>query len=228
MQEKNYGESLVKRHWKKFFIFIKICLAFGIPVMKYKQLHSDPNISMILSIPGDVRRGRRWRRERALVSAGRCHSKQHMNRWTVWQPCFADATFWVLLTSSGQTGLLNSSCPATFLWRHFKTKIYANRCRAFGEVKDHTRDEYQVTVYCKQLYLILHHDYQTVSHATKKNYETSHSIGHTHTHTHTYTHTHIHTHTHTHTHTHRDGEPSGYAENLEKWLFLWKQDTVAA
>ena len=25
-----------------------------------------------------------------------------------------------------------------------------------------------------------------------------------------------------------DGEPSGYAENSDKWIFLWKQATLAA
>jgi hypothetical protein len=77
------------------------------------------------------------------------------------------------------------------------------------------------TVYCKQLCLILQHDYQTALHATKKTYETSHSIGDTHTHTHTHSRTPL-------IRIKRDGEPSGYAENSDKCIFLWKQATLAA
>jgi hypothetical protein len=107
----------------KFLIFLKLWFLSDIPGMQYRHLHRDPNISTTLSNAGDVRSGRRWRRWWEVVLAGLYQSTHLMNRMTVWQPCLPDATFWVLLTSFGQTCLLNSLRPAPFLWRHWNTKF---------------------------------------------------------------------------------------------------------
>jgi hypothetical protein len=74
--------------------------------------------------------------------------KQHVSQWTVWEPCFPDASFDILLASSGQPGLL--TCFFFFFLGggglgNFKDKVYMYKHHTLAEMKEYFRDKITVT-----------------------------------------------------------------------------------
>ena len=78
------------------------------------------------------------------------------------------------------------------LWRSFITKVYANRFRTLGELKEHIRDENHRHCLLPTIVFNSPPRVPECIACEEKTYETSHSTRYTQTQTHTHTHTHTH------------------------------------
>ena len=102
-----------------------------------------------------------------------------MNQWTVWEPCFPDTSFDILLTSPSQPSFLTCFFLGTHTHTHtLKAKVYMNKHHTLEELKQYFRDEITVTdKFCsKQLWLISNQNYRNVPHARETTFLSQHGV----------------------------------------------------